>query len=535
MKNNISIASSDKEKLNALFWAERNIRMRIGGEWQNFSISNPPYIYPFLRDIYYSRGVGGPRHLAVEKPRQCGLSTAAIIMALYAIDVWGLNTLYCLPGQRELNAFAAARVGEIIKNSPKVRDLFSNIDNVSVKVGKAASLYFKGMNSPAGLEETPAAFLVRDELDFFVPEHAAMILESLAGSFEKWILDIGHPTYPNVGIDAVYQESTQHTWHFHCPHCNEQQEATWDNNVDIDNCRLMCVACNKTLEKKDLWQGFYVAKFPDRRIRGWQFEQILSPTVELYEQIIKWEASKGIPYKVRLFYNTVRGLPYSEGTKKLTEDDVKNLMTGPSMASVAQESVMGLDVGGGFHLWIERDNSLIALALLNEWEELSGYVDRYNPACVVIDAGPESHAARSICRKLREKGIDAWLCMRSDGLKGSRIIDEDTLTIKVNKTEQFDEFFGKIVGMELPSNLPEEAIHHLVAPIRIMREKPDGSREGAWQKGIAHYADAGAYALEAAKQVKLKKHVVTDFIVPKMQGESKWRGRFGEEPREKPR
>jgi len=127
---------------------------------------------------------------------------------------------------------------------------------------------------------------------------------------------------------------------------------------------------------------------------------------------------------------------------------------------------------------------------------------------------------------LREKGIDAWLCMRSDGLSGHRIIDDDSMTIKVNKTEQFDEFYARLLSMELPSNLPQEAVDQLVAPIRTYRTKPDGSKVGYWEKGICHYADSGSYAMEAAKQMESHYIIPKDIIVPQITGKSRWKGRL---------
>ena len=523
MSKKLSITGKDIESLNSLEWAKRNRIIRAGTKQQPFSIVRDPYCYPFLKDIYHSRGVGGPKHIVVCKPRQVGLTELAINSALYAIDIFGANTIYTLPGQKELRGFAGARVNEIIRNSPKVSGLFSNIDNLDLKVGRSASLYFRGTNSAAGLEEVPADYVIRDEIDQMNQENAAMILEALGGSFLKWILDLSHPTYPGRGIHALYKDSSQHKWFFICPYCGAEQELSWEGNIDPVNFCYVCSQCYAVLEKAHLCNGFYKATYPEHRIRGYHFTQILSPTVELYEQVMKWERAKGIPYKMRLFHNTVLGLAYAESSKKLTEDDIRAIMTGPGSPYSAEESVMGLDVGSGLHLWVQAGDNLIATALLNEWDELDGYIKRYNPKCVVIDAGPEGHKAKEVCIALRERKIEAWLCMRSDGLSGNRIIDENTLTIKVNKTEQFDEFFARLLGMELPVNLPQDAISQIIAPIRTYRTKPDGSKVGMWDKGISHFADAGSYAMEAAKQIESKYTIPTDIVIPKITGRSRWK------------
>ena len=114
MNKDIGITDAEIEQLNCLEWSRRNRVIRAGTEQKPFSITKEPYCYPFLKDIYYSRGVGGPRHIVVKKPRQVGLTELAINSALYAIDVFGANTIYTLPGQKELRGFAGARVNEII-------------------------------------------------------------------------------------------------------------------------------------------------------------------------------------------------------------------------------------------------------------------------------------------------------------------------------------------------------------------------------------------------------------------------------------
>jgi len=528
MTKELKIAQSEIAKLNSLEWTKqyRMVKSKTLLKLVPFSIDTEPYIYPFLRDIYYSRCVGGPRHIVVRKPRQVGLTEFAINSAFYANDVFSANVIYTLPGQSDLRKFTGARINEIIRTSPKIKSMFKSIDNLELKVGVNASIHLKGMKSEAGLEETPADYIIRDEIDQMPPANAAMILEALGGSFLKWILDLSHPTFPGKGIDEQYRESSQARWMFVCPHCNAKQELTWEGNVDVANYCYKCAQCYKRLEKKDFWAGFYEHRVPNHPVKGFHFNQIQSPTVLLEDQIIKWNLAQGIPYKVRIFHNTVLGLPYAESSKKLTEEDVRNLMTGPHTVFKADESVAGLDVGSGLHMWIQSGDNMLTVALLNEWEELFNYVDRYNIKCAVIDAGPEGHAAKRMVIALREKGVDAWLCMRSDGLAGHRIIDDNIMTIKVNKTEQFDEFYARLVGMELPSNLGQDVIDQLVAPVRTYRTAPDGSKKGIYDKGICHFADAGSYAMEAAKQMESKYIIPKDIIVPQITGKSRWKGRL---------
>ena len=148
MTNELKITEKDIERLNCLSWTERNRMVKSKVELKSvpFSISRSPYLYPFLRDIYYSKSIGGPRHVVIQKCRQIGATEFALNAAFYAMDVFSANVIYALPGQGDLRTFAGSRVNSIIRESPRIKAMFSSVDNLDVKVGRSSSLFFRGMN-----------------------------------------------------------------------------------------------------------------------------------------------------------------------------------------------------------------------------------------------------------------------------------------------------------------------------------------------------------------------------------------------------
>ncbi len=521
---NFEMTAADAQQLNCLQWAMHNRIIRDGSKDVPFSIDRPPRMYPFLKDLYYSVGAGGPAHTCLQKPRQVGATEWAINSSLYIIDVLGVNVIYMLPGQKELRSFAGARVNDIIRTSPHIRSLFSDIDNLDLKVGTKASLYLRGSHSAAGLEEVPAGAVIRDEIDLMSPDRAAMALQALGGSFIKIIIDLSHATEPEHGINLQYLQSSQQYWAFACPHCSEVQDVSWDNNVDIENEVFICRACKKVITKDDMWKGFYISRDPKNPTAGFHFSQLISPTVTLHEQIDQFKKSKGRPYLEKIFYNTVLALPYAESAQRWTEEDVRSIMIGHPMSSFARDTVMGVDVGSGLHLWVQQGSRVVYVDRLSDWSEIIDTVKRFDVKSFVADAGPEYHKSREVCAQLRKMGVMAWVCSRSDGMVGNRTVDEDSLVIKVNKTEQFDEFYSRLADLQLPSNFPQEAIDCLTAPIRTTRTIPSGGKVGIWVKGIAHYADAGSYAMEAQKQMETPSAFNLDFTLPEFKSQSRWRG-----------
>lgn len=524
---------SELSGINSLFWAENNVKIMRNGKWADFSISTPPRLYPFLKDLYYARSYGGYKKIVVVKGTQLGLTECAIISAFYCIDKFKESVLYMMPSQAMLKDFASARVDKVLSNSPKLASLFTDISNVGLKVAKTGSLYLRGSNSSAGLEEMPVGFVIRDEIDRSDPENSALAIKRLGGSDLKWQFDLSHPISYGAGIDAEYQNSTMSEWHFICPHCKEQQTIDWFVNVDLENKTFVCKGCGKEITKADLWNGFYVARQPGNPILGVIIPQLLSPTVTLEEQIAEYRAAEGVPYKMKLFHNTVLARPYAEGGIQLSEAAVHRLMIGPQMAVYGKDTSIGIDVGAGLHYWIFSGKSLIRVGQAGSWEDLDSVIEAFTPKNVIVDAGPETMNARNFVAKLRKAGIIAYTCQRTGKLKGiPRKIDEELFLITVEKTAQFDEFFALFTTNDpekqvvLPIDLPQEAIRHLCSPVRIVKQTNLGL-VGSWEKGVCHYADAGAYAYEGL--VVQESHVQFDphIVPPVLNKQNKWRKGFG--------
>jgi len=494
----ISALEEVKSRLNALEWSAAHSKIRIegGGQWTPFSITTPPYLYPFLKEIYFQIGHGGPEHIVMQKGRKVGATTLALNAILYNIDEYKVSALYGLPKERHLRDLVNGVFDPLIRNAPYIQNMFTDTDNQGLKVGPHGSLYFRGTQSEEGVEVLAVGCIIRDELDQMDPSNAARILECMSGSMRKFLFDLGHPQYPDEGINAQYKRSSQGEWNFTCPHCGTKQPLSWEGNVDVEKKIFICSHCGEEVQKTDLWEGEYVHADPGNPVKGYHVSQLLSPTQSLESQIITWHEAQGVPYKMQNFYNNVLGLPYAEGSKKLTKEDVRKLMIGPPMANYGDGGSVGVDVGAGLHYWVQEGNTLVRVGMAGEWDELETIIEAFNPKIAIIDAGPELHGARSFASDLRDKGINAWLCIRSGGMEGKRKVDEDAHTITVNVTEQFDKFYSGLRDIKLPIDLPDEAISHLCNPVRVTKKLENSVVKSVYHKGISHFADAGCYANE---------------------------------------
>jgi len=506
------------------------------GEWVPYTIFAPGRHYPFLEPLFDDVMEALVYHRAlrqvVVKPTQVGLTEYAISLLLFFVDKLRSNALYTLPVQSQLGDFAHMRIDEVIQHSPYLAALFTDISNVGLKKARTGGIYLRGSNSEAQLEELSARLLIRDELDRQNQDNAELARKRLTGQVNPWQVDMSHPTVRGKGIWKEYENSSMGVWVFSCPHCNEEQPFVWADergvlvNVSEDLTAFRCAACGRALAKEALLSGRYRDTDVGNPVRGYQFPAMLSPVGHLEMFAREWVLAQGNPLLLQLFYNTALGLPYSAGGMKRSKEQIEARMKGnPAMANEDPgPTTMGIDVGGTLHYWIQRGDLVVRVGMVGSWSELDYFARMFNVKCAVIDADPEFHKAREIRDHFRDGlGIDAWVCEREGGGKPDRWeLSHDERILRVNMTWQFDEFFAGLSAVRLPIDLPEEAISHLLAPERVEVRTQTGVR-GGYNKGVCHWADAGCYAMEGQKLLRVSGRLTDGVSITSMTKQSRWK------------
>lgn len=517
--------------MSSLPWAESHVFIQYPdtGKFVPFSLMGSQYAFPFLRDIYHqfhkrARHV----HVVTMKPVQMAVTTVAINITFYFVCGFHQNALYTLPVEGgQIGQFTHNRLDPVIENSPYLAAQFNDISNVGLKKAGDNSIYLRGMQSEAKLEEMPIGFAVRDELDFMNLEVADKAHDRLQGNPFDWKLDLSHPTVPGEGVDHLYSISSRGEWHWTCPHCETVQPVTWEDNVDVERAQFVCKACKQDVDKADFLGlkggtirnplAFYVHAEEDNPVRGFHFNQLLSPLRPLEQQIRQWHDAQGHPARLRRFYNGVLGLPYAERGEKLTREGVRELMQGrPTMQSSGTGGAMGIDVGAGLHGWVQVGDDCVKVFHVGTWSDIDYYIEQFKPEIMVIDAEPEHHQARDFGTYWTARGLKSYVCVRTAGRSDNKAIEyavttpgkEAAGTVTANFTEQFDTFYATLRGYNLPSDLPDDAIDHLCAPVRVQRETSHGM-QGTWKKGENHFADAAMYAMEGL-EILAKRAGLTD-------------------------
>ena len=419
--------------------------------------------------------------------------------------------------------------------------MFSNVKNVGTKRAGSAILYIRGSNSRSGLKEIPVAGIVFDEYDEMKKENIPLAWERMSGQRDTQAWVISTPTLPGLGINEMFQGTTQDHFIVNCPACNRQIHLTEDNliitgedqfDLGLKNSYLTCLECKAKLtdpndtkqqfeERKSAlvagkWEsmannfenrGFYINQLYSCAKAGQPFElakaKLRGLTNKAYEQ--EWYNSKlGTAHEVkgaRVSREIIKECQSKEGRMK---SDV--LIPG-------KVHTMGVDVGKWLHIEIAAwtigriGNDINARSKpIVVWEgklpmdagmtTLDSLMRRYQIYQCVVDANPERQAATAFARRF-------WghvkLCYFARGMSSRSLAidsEEGDFKINVDRTMWLDAAMGRYhnLSIDLPIDLSSEYKTQVQNIARIYEEDGDGNPVGRWvSNNDDHFAFARVY------------------------------------------
>lgn len=521
LQENLINGLHNKTLKRASYWAER---VRIMGEPYPgpYSFKHHPWIREML-DTDHEDCIG-------QKAAQMGYTEAMLNRALYTIDIKRRDVLYVLPNSNpDASDFSHARFDPALELSEHLSSIFSNRNNVGLKMAGEVSLYVRGSNSRKQLKSIPVSVIIFDEADEM--EQEAMILgdERISGHEEYQVWKISTPHIPNHGINMYFENSTQEFFHFKCPHCSRSIQLIFPdclvitgddpNDPEILNTHMICPMCKHKLKHETkheyLADGVWIPDYPGRLSRGFHINQLYSPSVKPSKLGIMYLRSHSNPAYEQEFYNSKLGLPHIVSGARITDNHVEDCMGEFKNQSTRADGAitMGVDVGKFLH-WIvtswkvdrkEGDINdscvakVIAFGKIESSEEagfheLDELLSRYQPQKVVIDALPETRSSQSFCTRLAGR---AYMCYYSAGNKArSLTVNDQEHTTTVNRTAWLDQVFSRIRNkrVRLPIDIDREFKQHMTALVRVYKQNKDGQDISSYAGNAAdHYAHASLY------------------------------------------
>jgi hypothetical protein len=283
--------------------------------------------FPWQAELY-EPAAAEDRELVSMKATQVGVSTWAIRLALYFADVQQRTVLYTFPTDEELRDFSRHRIRPVLRASEHLRGRMSadGVNNVGQKqIGFDGWLYFRGVNG-GPVDSVPADIAIFDEYDTSDMANLEGTERRVTGPQSSGLIRrIGVPSIPGFGISELYEKSDQRVWTAKCEACGEWNPIrgyeSFEANVDVERLELVCRAhaCRRPI---DVRRGEWVARYPDRGVRGYHIPKLLIPGRRTLELVVA-NSRKTKDYQRTAFFTRDLGEPYAPAEGRLSLEQVQ--------------------------------------------------------------------------------------------------------------------------------------------------------------------------------------------------------------------
>lgn len=487
--------------------------------------------HPWLKAMHESEA---PINVG-QKAAQMGYTEAMLNICFFQLDVMGRDVLYILPNKIPVATdFSMTRVDKAIDLSPHLQRLFAGgISNVGLKKAGANSLYIRGANSKSGLKSIPTGVIIFDEFDEMPQENINLAEERASG--QKFTLDwkISTPTSPEVGINALFEDSTKDHYYFPCPRCSKHIKLTFPDNIviptdDVNDEKIMdthliCHECKGSLPHEQKHEFFqraeWVSEHPGRLTRGFYINQLYSPALQPWKIAKLYLKSLRDPLAELEFFNSKMGLAHIVAGAKIDDSMLVELIKDYSMWDACRSNfivTMGVDVGRVIHVEItawdlsncspldlnaEAKAQVIWAGEVKDFEQLDPLMVNYAVKSCVVDIMPETREAEKFAKRFYGR---VKLCRYNSHLAARTLSvgsdnDKNDIYVSVNRTSWLDMSLGRFrnKNIALPRNIPKEYLEHIKAPVRRPKKDNDGQMVYKYETPESrpdHYAHARNYS-----------------------------------------
>ena len=243
--------------------------------------------------------------------------------------------------------FSKDRLSPMLRDTPVLRDRVNDKarnsgNTILQKIFPGGHVTMVGANSPSSLASRPIRILLADEIDRYPAtagnEGDPLLLagKRLTTFWNKKEVDVSTPTIKGLSrIEVEYEHSTQEEWNVPCPACKALTPLEWANIVfdreNLDEIGCASPACgvlsSETECKEHLSGGRFIAKYPERKVRGFHLNALASLFVEWREIVQKFltandEKKKGNIELLKVWTNTEMGQTWEEEGEQLETDDL---------------------------------------------------------------------------------------------------------------------------------------------------------------------------------------------------------------------
>lgn len=436
----------------------------------------------------------------IMKSAQVGWSVAAILKSLHAANFLGLNVIYVLPTRNVVHDFVTPKVNPMIERNPEIAKMVKGSNSTSLKQVGDRFIYFRGSYHEGEAISTTADLIVADEYDRSDQNVLTVYQSRLQASDWGWFWRFSNPSLPGFGVHELFEDSDQMHWFVTCSHCKWQwymnMEKSEENNhyIDVDIEEYMCGKCHKVLGDGDRQNGQWIAKYPERKRRGYWLSQLMIPWVSA-EKILEQKSQMSI----EVFHNFVLGLPYQASEFMINRQSILDACI-PNLANKTNV-VIGCDSGKTKHWVMGNEKGVFSYGTAENWGDIERLINMYNATCV-IDALPDFTIPEMLARKYPGKVfVHYYSPDNSQSMDISRRKEgTDFGVLQSDRTKLFDALAADIVVKKIkffqaPKDL-EDLIYHCEQAYRIVEPDTRGIMKAKWETKVNrpdHYLHALAY------------------------------------------
>ncbi|CAL9974686.1 terminase large subunit [Vibrio phage K449] len=420
-------------------WIEKNTML----EGRMFSFRDHEFQEAIVNDT--------SRRVVVRKCSQVGLSECSARLAIgVTATAKDSHFIYVMPTKGFAGDFSTSRIQPIINNSEVVKAMTDAAASKSkhLKMIGSSFLHIGGTaGSTSGAISVPAKRLFFDEYDFCEMRVAGQYESRLKHAPEcsntnvkGWITWFSTPTLPYYGVDEKFQNSDQKHYNVICdcgttfapdyerdlkipgtPKNWKIKELT-PEDINLERFRfkeayIACPECGKDVwdELCDPKKRVWVAKYPGRKISGWQVHPWDCPKINSIPSIIQQMTGYE---NFADYWNFTVGLPY--------EDNTNSFISGPILGDV-HRCVWNPDGGSGYFMGVDVGRTSHILIGKPKWSGIGSarkmkleihYMERfrttkdkvlgerllelmkfYGIRCAVIDSQPEFSTVNTVAKK----------------------------------------------------------------------------------------------------------------------------------------
>lgn len=482
-------------------------------------------LHRYMEQIYKDESVD----ITIEKAAQLGFSEYALARSFFVADKKNGNVGYFFPASTQVYDHVQMRVDPVIESSQYLKSITGSglnvekkADKVSLKRVRNSFIMFRGAQNPRQVTSAPLDFAVLDEYDRFEGVSISMIEKRLNHSKLKWILNVSTPTLEGIGVDLEIQKTDQMQWWVSCTFCKYEQVLSYFENVDEDECIVVCSKCHAPMNTEQIQKGQWKAKNPEAKRRGYIVTGLLNPYVNISALVDKMHSHN--EFVVQEAYNQDLGIPYKSAGNSITEQQLlacQGDYVMPYTRNSTDAFFGGIDVGKTSWLTVGKWNAdkqkvqVVGIHELKDLEtDLPYYMDFYDLRCCVVDALPETN----LITKLVARYVGRLYAAHYDYhiINGDEYIKwhSEGGAVSIHRTAALDELFGLIRSGNImfPKHVKyiKGFFDHLQNQNRIMQSVAGKEMYVYVDNGKPdHYAHAMNYMLVAWKNMP------ADFVLSK--------------------